>query len=150
VIEAGVLVFNPAHVHLGDDVYIGHRTVLDGDTRGELMIGSGVWIGHSCYLSSAGGITIGRGTGIGAGVQMLTSVHSETPAGTPVMEGPLEFAAIEVGDGCDVGFGAILLPGARLGAGVIVGAGAVVKGEFPPDSVVAGVPARVIRQRPAS
>ncbi|WP_424968747.1 CatB-related O-acetyltransferase [Dinoroseobacter sp. S375] len=52
-----------------------------------------------------------------------------------------------VGHDCWFGRNAMVLPGARLGHGVIVGAGAVVGGEIPDYSIVAGNPGRVIRQR---
>ena len=81
---------------------------------------------------------------------ILTSSHEETQPPTPIMHGALELAPVEIGDGSDVGLGAILLPGTRLGAGVLVGAGAVVKGEFPDGAVLAGVPARVLRSRAGS
>ncbi|HMJ03206.1 MAG TPA: acyltransferase, partial [Conexibacter sp.] len=150
VIEEGVLVFNAAHVHLGADVYVGHRTMLKGDTRGELRIEAGSWIGQDCYFQSAGGIRVGARVGIGPRVMILTSTHEETAWPAPIIEAPLTFAPVEVGAGCDIGIGAVLLPGTRLGRGVQVGAGAVVLGEVPDGAVVAGVPARVIRHRPGA
>jgi acetyltransferase-like isoleucine patch superfamily enzyme len=147
VIEEGVLAFNPAHIFLGDDVYVGHRAMLKGDTRGELRIESGAWIGQDCYFHSAGGITIGARAGIGPRVMVLTSTHEETPPPAAVLDAPLTFAAVEIGAGCDIGIGAILLPGARIGAGAQIGAGAVVTGEVPDGMVAAGVPARVLRRR---
>jgi hypothetical protein len=47
-----VLIFNPAHLHIGRDAYIGHRIMLCGDTRTELDIEEGVWIGSDCYMTS--------------------------------------------------------------------------------------------------
>ncbi len=52
-----------------------------------------------------------------------------------------------IGPDCWLGHGALVLPGARLGAGVIVGAGAVVRGDIPAYSIVAGNPAQVLRRR---
>lgn len=150
VIEDGVLVFNAPHVHLGADVYVGHRAMLKGDTRGELRIEDGAWIGQDCYFQSAGGIRVGARTGVGPRVMILTSTHEETPWPAPIVDAPLRFAAVEVGPGCDIGIGAILLPGTRLGSGVQVGAGAVVRGEVPDGAVVAGVPARLVRRRPGA
>lgn len=147
ILEEGVLVFNPGHVRLGDGVYIGHRAMLKGDTRGELVIEDGAWVGQDCYFHSAGGIRIGARTGIGPRAMILTSTHEETPWPAPIIEAPLRFAPVEIGPGCDIGIGAMLLPGARLGAGVQVGAGAVVAGEVPDGAVIAGVPARVLRFR---
>jgi len=147
VLEEDVLVFNPAHVRIGANVYVGHRAMLKGDTRGELVLEDGVWVGQDCYLQSAGGIRIGARTGIGPRVTILTSVHEETPWPAPIIDAPLRFAPVEVGPGCDIGINATLLPGARLGSGVQVGAGAVVVGEVPDGAIVAGVPARVLRYR---
>ena len=147
VFEEGVLVFNPAHVHIGNHVYVGHRAMLKGDTRGELRIGDGSWIGQDVYIQSAGGVTIGRRVGIGPRVSILTSVHAETPPPAPIIDAPLEFAPVEIGDGCDIGIGAVLLPGAKLGTCVQVGANAVVAGEHPPGAIIAGVPARMLRMR---
>ncbi len=147
VLEEGVLVFNPAAVHLGDDVYVGHGTMLKGDTRGELRVEHGVWIGQECYMHSAGGIRIGARAGIGPRVLILTSTHAETPPPMAIIDAPLAFASVELGAGCDIGVGAILLPGARIGVGVQIGAGAVVAGEVPGGVVAAGVPARVLRRR---
>jgi acetyltransferase-like isoleucine patch superfamily enzyme len=147
VIEAGVLVWQPATVRIGADVYVGHRTMLRGDTRGELVIGDGSWIGQEVFMHSAGSIRIGRRVGVGPRVMILTSTHEETAPPEPIIAAPLEFAPVEVGDGCDIGIGAILLPGVRLGAGVQVGAGAVVAGEVPDGAIIAGVPARVLRFR---
>jgi acetyltransferase-like isoleucine patch superfamily enzyme len=147
VIEEGVLAFNVAHIFIGDDVYVGHRTTLRGDTRGELQIGSGAWIGQECYLHSAGGIRIGARAGIGPRVMVLTSTHRETPPSAAVLDAPLEFAPVEIGDGCDIGIAAILLPGARIGEDAQIGAGAVVTGEIPAGAVAAGVPAKVLRRR---
>jgi len=147
VIEEGVLVFNAGHVFIGDDVYLGHRAMLKGDTRGELRIESGAWIGQDCYFHSAGGIRVGERAGIGPRVMVLTSTHAETPAPAPVLDSELEFAPVEIGAGCDVGIGAIVLPGARIGAGAQIGAGAVVSGDIPAGAVAAGVPAKVLRMR---
>ena len=50
-------------------------------------------------------------------------------------------------DGCDIGAGTIVLPGVTVGRGAIVGAGAVVTKDVEPFTVVAGVPARLLRRR---
>lgn len=147
VIEEDVLIFNPAYVHIASNVYIGHRTMLCGDTRAEMHIEEDVWIGPDCYMHSAGGIRVGRRTGVGPRVTVFTSIHSETSFPTPITDAPLQFAAVEIGEGCDIGVASVLLPGAHVGTGVQIGAGSVVRGEIPPGAIAAGVPARVMRQR---
>lgn len=147
ILEEGVLVFNPATVFLGSNVYIGHRTMLKGDSRGELRVSDGAWIGQDCYLQSAGGISIGPGAGIGPRVMILTSTHEETPPPQAVIHAPLAFAGVELGAGCDIGIGAILMPGVCIGPGAQIGAGAVVTGDVPAGMLAAGVPARILRRR---
>jgi acetyltransferase-like isoleucine patch superfamily enzyme len=147
VIEDGVRVFNPAYVELGDDVYVGHGTMLRGDTRGVLRIGSRSWIGQECYFQSAGGITIGEDVGVGPRAMMITTKRPDSGPGEPLMVAALEFGPIEIGDGSVLGMASMYLPGVTLGRRVLVGAGAVVTHSFPDDVVVAGVPARLLRER---
>ncbi len=148
VLEAGVLVFHPEHVEIGDDVYVGHGAILKGYHLNRLIVGARSWIGQQAFLHAAGGITIGVRVGIGPGVKILTSTHElpDDPA-TPIMDGPLRFAPVILEDGCDVGVGAIVLPGVTVGRGAQIGAGAVVAHDVPAGAVAAGVPARVLRTR---
>jgi acetyltransferase-like isoleucine patch superfamily enzyme len=55
-----------------------------------------------------------------------------------------KFGTIEIFDNCFIGYGAILMPNIRIGPNAIVGAGAVVTKDVPPDTVVAGCPAKPI------
>lgn len=148
VIEPGALIFHPENVRLGDDVYVGHQAILKGYFRNQLAVGDGTWIGQQVFLHAAGGIEIGRRVGVGPGVKIITSAHELPPSpDTPILDGPLRMAPVALEDGCDLGVGAVILPGVRVGRGAQVGAGAVVTRDVPPGAVVAGVPARVIRQR---
>lgn len=147
VIEPGVLVFHAKHISIGANAYIGHGTVLKGYHNNEMLIGNGTWIGQGCFLHSAGGIRIGRAVGIGPSVKILTSFHRDDDAFLPVLHHPLEFHPVRIGDGADIGIGAILLPGTTVGAGAVVGAGSVVMGDVPALAVVAGIPAKILRMR---
>ena len=147
VLEQGVLVFHPETITIAENVYVGHQTILKGYHENTMRIGSGTWIGQQCFLHSAGGIDIGSTVGIGPGGKIMTSTHARTAMSTPIMDGHIEFGPVRIGDGCDIGIGAILLPGVTLGQGVQVGAGAVVTRDVPPGQVVAGVPARPIGTR---
>lgn len=149
--EAGVLVFHPEHIEIGDNVYVGHRAVLKGYYKNRLVIGADTWIGQDAFLHSAGGITIGRAVGIGPRVSVLTSQHVPDDARLeiPVLFCPLRFAPVSLGDGCDIGIGAVVLPGVSIGEGAIIGAGAVVTENVPAYEVWAGVPARCLRSRRA-
>jgi len=111
------------------------------------VIGRGSWIGQQCFLHSAGGITIGARVGVGPGVRILTSSHALEGDEAVIMDAPLKFAPVRIGDGADIGVSAVILPGVTIGEGAQIGAGAVVDGDIPPFAVALGVPARVTRLR---
>lgn len=147
VFEAQALVFHPENITLGDNVYVGHQAILKGYWKNRMEVGNDVWIGQQVFLHSAGGLRIEDAVGIGPGVRILTSVHEDPWPEERWMEGAIRFAPVVVGQGSDLGVGCTILPGVRIGRGVQVGAGAVVSRDVPDYAVVAGVPARVIRQR---
>lgn len=142
-----MLVFHPETIEIGDDVYVGHYAILKGYHSGRMSIGDGTWIGQQAFLHAAGGISIGRAVGIGIGVKVLTSAHALDQPELPILESPLRFAPVSLEDGSDIGVGAVILPGVRVGRGAQVGAGAVVNEDVPDYAVAAGVPARIIRSR---
>lgn len=146
--EAGVLVFHPENVSLGARVYVGHQTILKGYYKSQMVIGEGSWIGQQCFFHSAGGLRVGRNVGVGPGVRVITSTHSEAGRALPILHAPLDFAEVVIEDDADLGVGAIVLPGVTIGRGAQVGAGAVVTEDVPAYAVAVGVPARVVRMRP--
>jgi acetyltransferase-like isoleucine patch superfamily enzyme len=147
VFEAGVRIWHPETVEIGAGVYVGHDTMLKGYYRSGMVIGDGSWIGQQCFFHSAGAIWIGENVGIGPGVKILTSTHRLDQLDRPILHADIEFKAVTIQDGADIGAGAILLPGVTVGTGAQVAAGAVVTESVPPLGIVAGVPARFLRSR---
>jgi len=147
VLEPGVLVFFPESIEIGDRVYVGHYTILKGYHKNRMIIGDGTWIGQMCFFHSAGGLRIGKNVGIGPGVQILTSSHEGKDLNVSIIHTKLVFKEVIIEDECDIGVGSIILSGVTIGRGAQVGAGAVVTKNVEPFSVVAGVPARLIRYR---
>jgi acetyltransferase-like isoleucine patch superfamily enzyme len=148
IFESGVLIFHPENVRLGRNVYVGHYTILKGYYKNELVIGDETWIGQQCFFHAAGGITIGDHVGIGPGVKVLTSLHGEAGREVPIFNAPVAFKPVLIEDDADIGVGAIILPGVTIGKGAQVGAGSVVTQDVAPYHVVAGSPARFLRERP--
>jgi acetyltransferase-like isoleucine patch superfamily enzyme len=150
VFETGVLIFHPENVRLGRNVYVGHYSILKGYYKNRMDIGDETWIGQQCFFHAAGGISIAERVGIGPGVKILTSSHTleGVPRTTPIFSAPVELAPVRIERGADLGVGAIILPGVTVGEGAQVGAGSVVTRDVPPFAVVAGSPARVLRERP--
>ena len=147
VFENGVLVFHPENIEIGDNVYVGHYTILKGYYKNSIIIGDYTWIGQQCFFHGAGGLRIGKAVGIGPKVSILTSQYKTSNITVPVYSLPLEPNEVVLEDGCDIGIGSIILPGVRIGKGAIIGAGAVVTKDVPDYEIWAGVPARRIKVR---
>lgn len=147
VFETGTLVFHPENILIGDNVYIGHNTILKGYHSNTMSIGDDTWVGQGCFFHSAGGIRIGKAVGIGPAVKILSSQHEDRESHTPVILNKLSMKEVVIEDGCDIGIGSIILPGVHIGQGSVIGAGSVVTRDVAPMSVVAGNPARLLRIR---
>ena len=148
VIEDTALIFEPEHIEIGNNVYIGHQTMLHGYYKNEFKIGSNVFISAGCNIYGAGGVEIQDNVGIGPGVLILGSPHDLTKDnGGPINQLPMRFDPIVIKEGSDIGAGAIIIGGAVVGKGSQVGAGAMVKKKYDDYLVIAGVPAKLLRSR---
>lgn len=147
IIEDGVRIFHPEKISIGDNVYIGHDTILKGYYASEIVIGNNVWIGQQCFIIGSGGLTIGDYVGIGPQVKIHPSEHKHELNGIPTSFQELIFEEIVIEDDVNIGIGAMIMHGVKLKEGSLIGANAVVKKNFPEYSVIAGVPARLIRNR---
>jgi acetyltransferase-like isoleucine patch superfamily enzyme len=147
VLEQGIRIWHPETVEIGDGVYVGHGTMLKGYHNSRMVIGAGTWIGQMCFFHSGGGIVIGRNVGVGPCVKILTSMHRLDQRDRPILHAGIDFLPVRIEDDADIGVGAILLPGVTVGTGAQVAAGAVVAEDVAPFSIVAGVPARLLRER---
>lgn len=147
IFEKGVLVFHPENISLGSNVYIGHNAIIKGYYKNEMTVGDNCWIGQNVFLHSGGGIEIEEEVGIGPGVMILSHTHKEEDPDKSILSSDQEFKKVKVEKGCDIGIGAIILPGITIGKYSIVGAGSVVTKNVNPYSVVAGNPAKLLRKR---
>ncbi len=147
VIEDRVLIFHPENIEIEDRVYIGHDAIIKGYYKNKIVIKEGSWIGQQCFFHGGGGISVGKNVGIGPAVKIITSYHGAKNIKEPVLHAELKFKKVIVEDNCDIGTGAIILPGVTIGHDSIIGAGAIVTKDIPPFFVAAGNPARVIKKR---
>ena len=145
-IGPNVVLKHPETMEFGDCVFIGAQTMIQGRFDGTCKIGSFVWIGPQAYFD-ARDLVLEDYVGWGPGAKVLGSVHTGLPADDPIITTPLVIKPVRVGFGADVGMNASILPGIRIGKQSIVGAGAVVTENVPDYAVVAGVPARFLRDR---
>jgi len=104
-------------------------------------IGKNVFINHDCSFLDLGGITIEDDVQIGPKVSLITENH---PLG-PSARKSLDLKSVLIKKNAWIGAGAIILPGVTIGENSVVAAGAVVNKDVPDNTVVGGVPAKVIR-----
>lgn len=112
------------------------------DCGKNITIGKNVFINMGCKFQDQGGIYIGDGVLIGHNVVLATLNHAKSPADRSSMIP----APIHIGDRVWIGSNATILPGVTIGDGAIVAAGAVVSHDVPENTIVAGVPAAIIRE----
>lgn len=127
---------------LGNDVLI--RAPLRVDYGKNLHIGDGSFANFGLIALDVAPIRIGRKVQIGTNVQLLTPIHPLDP--TLRAQGWEAAAPITIEDNVWVGSGAIVLPGVTIGANSVVAAGAIVTKDVPTRVVVAGNPARVVKE----
>lgn len=140
-------------VSLGDRVLLGRNTRIEC-TGSLAAIGKGVTIGSDstfgadCYFGAAGGIEIGHDVMAGQLVRFHSENHNFADTSLPIRKQGVTHQGIKVGDDVWIGAGVVFLDGATIGGGCVIAANAVVTaGVYPPNSVIAGVPARVVKTR---
>jgi acetyltransferase-like isoleucine patch superfamily enzyme len=141
-----VVLKHPETMEFGDCVFIGAQAMIQGRFDGTCRIGNHVWIGPQAYFD-ARELVLEDYVGWGPGAKVLGSAHTGVPVSEPMITTNLEIKPVTVGFGADIGMNAGILPGVHIGAHSIVGAGAVVTHDVPEYAVVAGVPARFLRDR---
>ena len=109
---------------IGDRCTLGKGIGIVGHERIEL--GDDIWTGHYVYITDQN--------------------HGYEDVSMPIGTQLWKDAPVSIGSGSWLGHGCVILPGVRVGEHVAVAAGAVVAADVPAFSVVAGVPARVIRR----
>jgi len=141
-----VVLKHPETMDLGDCVFIGAQAMIQGRFAGTCKIGNHVWIGPQAYFDGRD-LILEDYVGWGPAAKVLGSEHTGVPLSEPMIRTDLVVKPVRVGFAADIGMNASILPGVTIGAHAIVGAGAVVTRDVPDYAIVAGVPARVIRDR---
>lgn len=132
---------------IGDNVILSSGCFLSVGPRGRLEIGDRVFVGRNTVIVATASIKIGAGTDIAEHCTIRDADHALEMSARG--QGGAVSTPVVVGAGCWIGAGARILRGTELGEGVVVGANAVVRGPFPSHIVVAGVPARKVKELPA-
>lgn len=147
------------YISLGDRVTLGKGAVfavyptfggkqnpLLTDEAGGIHIGNGTSANRDLTIYCAHRVEIGQNVLMGSGILITDNDHGTDPTLPDYASQPLAAAPVRIGDGCWIGERASVLSGVTVGEHSIVAAGAVVTHDVPPYSIVAGVPAKVIKQ----
>jgi carbonic anhydrase/acetyltransferase-like protein (isoleucine patch superfamily) len=111
-----------------------------------LRIGDRCVIGRSSHIVAHCSIVIGDDVFTGPNVYITDQNHGYADPDVPIGRQWPSNTAVSIGAGSWLGAGVIVLPGARIGRNVVVAAGSVVRGQVADRCVIAGVPARVVRE----
>jgi acetyltransferase-like isoleucine patch superfamily enzyme len=173
--DRGVRVLHARHVHAGRDLDLEEGCFINGHSRrgvtfgdrvtvgrgaivaptgllggppGEgLRVGDRSNLGHWAYVGCSGFVSIGSHVLMGPRVSLLAENHNLESADETIKAQGVTRLPITVEDDVWLGAGCTVVGGVTIGRGSVVAAGAVVTGDVEPWSVVAGVPARLVRSR---
>lgn len=136
----------------GNNVSIGKNTTIEcSGSMKELgkgfKVGNNVGLGTHGFFGCAGGIEIGNDVIFGNYVSLHSENHNYSDNVIPIRLQGVNRKGIKIGNDCWIGAKTTFLDGAEIGNGCIVAAGAVVRGKFPDNSIIGGIPAKVIKNR---
>ena len=111
-----------------------------------LRVGDHCVIGRGSHIIAHHSIVIGNDVFTGPYVYITDQNHGYADPDVPIGRQWPSNTAVSIGPGTWLGAGVIVLPGAQIGRNVVVAAGSVVRGLVPDRCVIAGVPAKVVRE----
>lgn len=144
------------YISIGNNVLIGRHIVItawDNTTIGkkpELIIEDNIEIGDHSHITCANKITICSGVLTGKRILITDNSHGESTLDQlqidPKLRPVTSKGPVYIGKNVWIGEKASIMPGVTIGEGAIIGANAVVTKDVPPYTVVAGTPAKIIKQ----
>jgi len=170
----GVVVTDAVYLRLSPGVSIGDYCRLDCLGRAGILLGPGttlrrgahievtsnlkqlafgcrlgarVGVSEGSFIGAKGPVSIGDDTDIGPGCKIIAENHTFDDLSRPIREQPLSRTGIAIGEDCWFGANVVVLDGCSIGRGAVVAAGSVVTRDVAPRTIVAGAPARPIRER---
>jgi len=112
-----------------------------------LTIGDYVGISQNCFIQVRGPVRIGNKVIFGPGVKLFSENHNIDDLDIPIVDQGETRQGVTVCDNVWAGAGATILDGVTVGEGAVLAAGCVVVSDVPPNAIVGGVPAKVLRYR---
>jgi acetyltransferase-like isoleucine patch superfamily enzyme len=140
----------PGGIELGEDTIVMHHAELHvynfrDLSQSGIVVGRASLIGEFCVIRGPGGVTIGDRVYLSPAVHVYSSNHVFDDPDVCFIDQGVTTQGVTIEDECWIGAMVVILDGVTIGRHSVVAAGAVVTKDVPPYSMVAGVPARVIR-----
>ena len=134
-------------ISIGKRVRIFPGLRMEAIGKGSIRIGDNVSIGQNLHLISTDSeLRIGEDTTISGNVLITNTNHGYSEIDCHIMQQSTVVKETTIGPNCFIGYGAVIQAGTILGRQCVVGANAVVCGSYPDYSVLAGVPAKIIKR----
>jgi len=140
-------------VHFGNKVTIGSfalirpTNIYGGELGDGLKVGDNSNIGPYNYIGCSGYIEIGNNVMISPRVSIFAENHVSERTDITMKEQGVKREFVKIEDDCWIAANSVILAGVTIGRGSIIAAGSVVTKSVPPYSIVAGVPAKIIKKR---
>lgn len=139
-------------IRFGDNVSIGafSRIIVSTSLNAigdSITIGNNVGIGEYAYLGGAGGLTIGDDCIVGQYLSCHPENHNYNDPDLLIRHQGVNRKGIKIGSNCWIGSKVTVLDGVTIGSGSIIAAGSVVTKSFPANSIIGGVPAKLLKSR---
>lgn len=154
IMEEGVYInaLSKHGIGLGDNVTIAKYTILNctgviANKGVGIKIGNNSAIGALSYLGGQGGITIGDDVIMGPQVRIFSENHNYGSGDVVIRKQGESRKGVVIEDNCWIGAGVTILDGVTIASGCVIAAGSVVSKSMPSDSLVGGVPAKVLKSR---
>jgi acetyltransferase-like isoleucine patch superfamily enzyme len=156
LIDLGVIIWNPKNLSVGDFSHIDTNVKIEASDS--VSIGSYVHIASNVLLQGRGRLAVGDYADVAAGSLIYSGVNHYTDGKTdrfyemsscaPADKQFVKCAPVRIERSAFIGLNSVIMPGVTVGEGAIVGACSFVNSDVPPYKIVAGTPARVIKERP--
>jgi acetyltransferase-like isoleucine patch superfamily enzyme len=136
----------------GENVSLGKYTTIEctGSLKNigmGLVIGDNVGLGSHGFWGCAGGISVGNDCIFGNFVSLHSENHNYTDKNIPIRLQGVNRQGIIIGNNCWIGAKVTILDGSNIGDGCIIAAGTVVRGIFPNNCIIGGVPSKILKYR---
>lgn len=149
-----VIINNPQSIFIGNKVGIGPNTFLGPVVEyagivynPKIIIGDGTWVGKNCSIAAITKVEIGKNVLFAGHVHITDHSHGYEDILKPIASQPLiTKGPVIIEDNCWLGFGCEILSGVHIGEHCVVAARAVVTKDVPAYCIVAGNPARIVKQ----